>query len=206
MKPTILRMLMLAVSVVSAKADQRQISGKWAADDRTKGGLGTVIIFTDDGSVTNIFGELVDFKYRVEGETIIQTYDDPSTGTSSQTTLPYSIVGDKLTEVDPANAANRLEMTRVGTAKPGVTPIVGLWTYKHYTGVMATVQFTRGGLEQLSVPMTVASGRYKLQTGELTMEIEGQPPSKRKIVLSGDHLTFLADAAEHEQKFTRIVP
>ena len=78
-------------------------------------------------------------------------------------------------------------MTRVGTARPGVPAIVGLWTYKwsEKSGTMATMQYTSGGLSQFSLPMQTFKGRYKLQADELTMEFEGKPPAKRKIKFNG---------------------
>jgi hypothetical protein len=135
------------------------------------------------------------------------TFTDWQTGKSATFSKPYEIVGDKLTE-NAADPTNRLDMRRVGSAKPHEPAIFGLWTYKHYTGATATLQYTSGGLAQLSVPMRTSVGRYKLQTNELTMEFQGQPlaSSKRKILLSDDHLTLLADGAEHEEKFTRVLP
>jgi hypothetical protein len=162
-----------------------------------------MLIFGGDGAVTSIFGALVDFKYQADGHAIKLTFTDSASGKSEQSSEPYEILGDKLV-ANPTDATNRVEMTRVGTAKPGVPPIIGLWTFKHYTGEMATMQYTSGGLAQLNVPMKTSKGRYKLQAQGLTMEFEGQPSSKRKILLSDDHLTFLADKTEQERKFTRV--
>ena len=201
MNAKMLCIVLLALSTGKAVANENQIVGKWAADTRTKGGLGTMLIFGDDGVVTSIFGALVDFKYVVKGQTIKMTFPD----TAEQTTEPYSIVGDKLIAY-PADPDKREERTRVGTAKPGAAPIVGVWAFKHYTGEMATMQYTSSGLAQLSVPVTTLKGRYKLLAQELTMEFDGQPTSNRKIQLSGDHLSLLADGTSHEQKFTRVSP
>src|ERR1039458_378699 len=96
--------------IFPAEANQNQIVGKWAADNRTKGGLGAMLIFGDDGVVTAIFGALVDCKYVVEGQTIKMTFPD----TAEQTAEPYSIVGDKLIAY-PADPDKREERTRVGT-------------------------------------------------------------------------------------------
>jgi hypothetical protein len=191
----------VALSFGRAEANKNQIVGKWAADSRTKGGLGAMLIFADDGTVTSTFGAVVDFKYVVEGQTIKMT----STDSAEQTTEPYSIVGDKLIAY-PADPNKREERTRVGTAKPGAPPIVGAWTFKHYTDATATMQYTSSGLGQLSVPIKTLKGRYKLQAQELMMEFDGQPISRRKIQLSGDHLSLLANGSEPEQKFTRVSP
>ena len=201
MNAKLLWAVLLALSIGNAEANENQIVGKWAADSRTKGGLGAMLIFADDGAVISTFGALVDFKYQVEGQTIKMTFAD----SAEQTTEPYAIVGNKLIAY-PADSQKREERTRVGPAKPGVPQIVGLWTFKHYTGVMATMQYTSGGSGQLSVPMKTLKGRYKIQIQELTMEFDGQPTSNRKIQLSRDHLTLLANGTKPEQKFTRVSP
>jgi|ERR1035441_3280960 hypothetical protein len=187
--------------IAPAEANGNQIVGKWTADSRTKGGLGAMLIFGDNGVVTSIFGALVDFKYLVEGQTIKMTLAD----SAEQTIEPYSIVGDKLIAY-PADPDKREERTRVGTAKPSVPPIVGVWSFKHYTGEMATMQYTSSSLAQLSVPMKTLKGQYKLLAQVLTMLFDGQPISNRTVQLSGDHLSFLADGADPEQKFTRVSP
>jgi hypothetical protein len=185
MNTKLLCAVLLAVSIGRAEANESQIAGKWAADGRTKGGLGAMLIFADDGSVTSTFGALVDFTYKVDGQTITTTSTDSESGKFDQTAEPYEIVGEKLI-VNPADPERRQEMTRVGAAKLGAASIVGLWSLKHYTGTMATMEYTSGGLAQLSVPFMTLKGRYKLQTEELTMEFEGQPSSKQKILLAGE--------------------
>jgi hypothetical protein len=193
--------VLLALSISKADTNQDQIVGKWAADSRTKGGLGALLIFADDGTVTSTFGAIVDFKFQVEGQTIKMTFAD----SPEPAIEPYEIVGDKLI-ANPAHPKKREERTRVGVAMPGAPPIVGLWTFKHYTGGMATMQYRSGGLGQLCVPMKTFNGCYKLQAGQLEMQFEGQPTSNRKIQLSGDHLSLLADGTQPEQKFTRVSP
>jgi hypothetical protein len=207
MKIKLFSAVLLIASVAVAQTDEQRIVGKWAADSRTKGGLATLLIFSNAGAITNVFGVLVDFKYRVEGNTINTTFTDGETGKVEKFSKPYKIVGDKLTE-NPDDPTNRVEMKRVGTAKPGAPAIVGVWTYKHYVGTMAMMQYTSGGLAQLSVPMQTSVGRYKILNNELTIEFEGHhlTSTKRKFLLSGDHLVLLADGAEHESKFTRVVP
>jgi hypothetical protein len=201
MNTKLLWVLLLALSIGEAETKENEIAGKWAAESRTKGGLGAMLIFAGDGTVTSTFGAIVDFKYQVEGQTIKMTFPD----SSNQVTEPYEIVGDKLI-ANPADPQKREERTRIGVSKPGAPPSDGLWTFKHYTGGMATMQYRTGGLGQLCVPMKTFQGRYKLQAQELTMDFEGQPTSNRKIQLSGDHLLLQATSTEPKQKFTRVSP
>ena len=94
----------------------------------------------------------------------------------------------------------------------GIIGIVGVWTFKHYTGVMATQQYTSGGLMQLSVPFTTTAGTYKLESNKLTldfggnwMDFEVKSPDPINILLSGDHLTLLGPDGG-KQTYTRVSP
>lgn len=193
--------VLLTLSIGTPETNESQIVGKWAADSRTKGGLGAMLIFAGDRTVTFTFGAIVDFKYQIEGQTIKMAFPD----STEQVTEPYEIFGDKLI-ANPADPKKREERTRIGVAKPGAPPIAGLWTFKHYTGGIATMHYRSGGLGQLCVPMKTFKGHYKLQAQELTMEFEGQPTSKRKIEFSGDHLLLQPTGTEPGQKFTRVSP
>jgi len=97
-------------------------------------------------------------------------------------------------------------MKRVGLPRAGVNPIVGIWTYKHYTGGMATMEYTSAGLPQLSVPFDTEKFRYTLNQGEITLVPEGGPPYRRKIRIENDVLTFLSEGDNKEARYSRVVP
>jgi hypothetical protein len=205
----------LAFGLGGAATGADTIAGTWAYVSQKSTGLGgCLLIFADGGSVTNITGVVGDDKYRADGQTLTTTFTiDRDSGKTVEKSEPYEIIGDKLIK-SPNDATNRLEMTRIGAAKPGAPAIVGLWTYewnkkpdKHgrTLGIMATIQYGSDGRAQFILPMLTNNGRFKLQSNELTMELEGQPPERRKILVSGDDLTLLADGVERERKFTRVL-
>jgi hypothetical protein len=68
------------------------------------------------------------------------------------------------------------------------------------------MQYTAGGLEQLSVPFENSQGRYKLQGQALYLEFEGTPTIISKIRLEENRLIFLADGDEKENIFIRVLP
>lgn len=103
---------------------------------------------------------------------------------------------------EPADSQKRLEMSRVGAG----TSLVGQWTYEFSAGTQALLRYNTNGTGQLSIPMQTRSGRYKLESGKLTFEFPGEPPTIRRITLAGDRLTLLAEDDRREQKFTRTTP
>jgi len=185
---------------------ESQIVGKWASDARSKGGLGARYNFTKDGVVMISFGALVDFDYQIEGQTLKTKLRSKYTKEPEQPDFEqYAIEGDKLI-INPSDPNKRKEMTRTTIPDVKAHPIVGLWSFKHYTGGTATMQYTSGGLAQLSVPFVSLQGRYKLQGQELHIEFEGKPSVKRKIRLEGNRLIFLADGEKKQEEYTRVLP
>ncbi|MFN5178334.1 hypothetical protein [Limnohabitans sp.] len=188
-----------------SRADQVQIAGKWAADTRTKGGLGSSWVFEKDGTATYTFGALVDFKYQVEGKTIKTIFENSTTGKSETDLQSFEILGNKLI-IDPSEPEKRQEMNRVGNAISNAVPLVGIWEFKHYTGAMATMQYTTTGLAQLSVPFQNTKGKYRLRSNELIIMLDGQSDATKKIQLNGDQLVFLPNSKDGELKYSRVLP
>lgn len=178
------------------------IVGKWAAVARTKGGLGARYIFQENGTVTSSFGALVDFDYRIEDKIIKMNLKSDKDQVDS---TPFEIVKDKLI-LNPTNPDKRQEMSRSAVTTAKAHPIVSIWSYKHYTGGMATMQYTTKGLAQLSVPFDTLSGAYKVQGQELQIDFDGKPSLKRKIHLEGNSLIFLPDGQKKQEGYLRVEP
>jgi hypothetical protein len=196
---------LLILVTSSLDAGEPSIVGRWTADTRTTGGLGNTLIFGSDGTLVSEYGALVDFQYRVKGQTIQMTGTSPTTGKTEQRTESFEISGNKMV-VNPSDSKTRSERTRIGTPKPGAPAIVGIWSFQHYTGRPARMEYTSKGLLQLSVPFQSVTGTYRLQGDLLTTEVPKHPPTKRKIQIAGDHLVFAANGKTPEEKYTRIVP
>jgi hypothetical protein len=194
--------VILCASVAHAK--DGEIMGTWAADARTKGGLGSMMVFSESGIVTTTFGALVDFTYEIDGQRIRTIYKKGKTG-SSDHEEEYKIVADTLI-IDGENPdpAMRLEMKRIGLVTPGTQPVVGVWQFMHYTGIPATWQYTTNGLAQLSVPMHTSRGRYTISGSNLSLTMDGESPTEFKIEIRGDSLTLFEPG--RQQRFTRVVP
>jgi hypothetical protein len=85
--------------------------------------------------------------------------------------------------------------TRIGTAVAGSPPIVGVWTYQHYTGVSAFERYGVDGTMDLRITMPGETrGRFAVADSTLTMETGGKK-SVKSFVLSGDLLTLTSGEA-----------
>ena len=80
-------------------------------------------------------------------------------------------------------------MTRVGATVPSAAPIVGTWSYTHYTGTTAYELYTPGGTMVLMVPMQVQQGTYAKGENALTLQL---PKGTASIIVKGDVLTLVS--------------
>lgn len=194
---TIALLILAMLPGVSAIAAP-DIAGLWSADERTKGGLGWQWLFTGDGHVTMVFGALVDFTYRVEGNKLIMIFSQPGEA-REDTTAEFVISGDVLT-VNPNDTEEKQVMRRMGQPPGSASSIVGAWTYQHYTGAQAIERYSRNGAMLLSVPMQTVEGTYKLVNDRITVSLEGKPASE--VEVSGSKLTMTDQGTGHV--FTRF--
>ena len=179
------------------------IAGMWSSSSRTKGGLGPQWVFTKDGNVTNTFGALVDFKYEVNGSQIKMLLLAPDGSVTKETvTQEFSINGDTLTE-NPQTPDRKQIMKRIGKPYKDAHPIVGEWTYKHYTGGPALMRYSRTGIVQLSVPFQTLTGTYRTNRGTLTITPNDKKPVSYKFKRERDSLV-LTDEEGKESKFLRF--
>ncbi len=132
-------------------------------------------MFTKEGDVSFTFGALVDFGYIINQDKInIQTEESDSTQSDKDIFQQFSIEEETLTiNSRDANEAPQI-MKRAGIQKANTHPIVGNWTFKHYTGQTALMKFTSKGIMQLSVPLSIEEGSYSLQDNKLVIQFENR--------------------------------
>ena len=158
-----------------------EVVGIWSSASRTKGGLGSQWVFTKDGSATYTFGALVDFKYDIKGNHTTMTLLGPDQSVTKEVWLEeFSIDGAILT-VNPRTPAGKQVMKRAGETYPGAHPIVGDWTYTHYTGGLALMRYSREGIAQLSVPFQTITGTYHINQGILAIAWRDQESVNSKF-------------------------
>lgn len=179
------------------------VVGMWSSAARTKGGLGPQWVFTKEGNAAHTFGALVDFKYEINGNQIVITLLSPDHSVTKEVmTREFMIDGDTLTE-NPRVPEQKLVMKRTGKPYQNTHPIIGEWTYKHYTGGPALMRYSRAGIVQLSVPFETLAGAYSTKQDTLTVIPSGQPPVVYKFKCEKDVLV-LTDDEGRVRKFTRF--
>src|SRR6187551_2493541 len=101
MNPVVLSLVMAAalqaqgVSTTShvQSAAAPSIVGQWESVARNKGGIGNVLEFNADGTVTQISAAMSDATYQVQGEWLRRFYTDESTGKVNESDTVVELQG-----------------------------------------------------------------------------------------------------------------
>ena len=180
---TLVTCLLIAVeaSAQSPAASQPSpLLGTWEAITRSAGGLGATIAFGSDNTLRYTLGAMVDMKYRRSRDSLYIV--DPEGPVS-----PFRIafVGDTMVMTNEGKAQRE---TRVTPAVTGADPVIGTWTYAHYTGVPAFEEYTAAGDFRLRVPIRTLQGTWASVGDSAMLHLPGPGGGDR-----GVHFAIVAD-------------
>ena len=166
------------LQAASPAAPPAAILGQWESAVRNKGGIGNILEFLPDGRVTQISAAMGDTTYEVHGEWLRTFYTDEATGQvrESEVILEFE-GGDRFAEKGADGEAQGYS-DRIGRAVPGASPIVGEWCSLFLDMLTNYRQFTPDGKLFVRMPIVTLRGTWKVEGGELTVEIFGQPPGR----------------------------
>ena len=192
--------LVAAVSPTLVSADQG-LRGVWASVVRSDGGFGSQWLINPPSTITYRFGALIDFEYEIDGNRIRTIlYDDSNDGLTVQR---FTIEGNLLTLYDDEAGSDQY-MTRVGVPEPERHPIIGVWSFFHYSGAVAVMRYGTGGNAQLSVPLESLTGSYSLSGNQIEIALSGREIYRGNIELDGDILTFRGADSDVDQHYVRF--
>jgi len=160
--------------------------GSWEAISRSEGGLGSTIAFAPDNTLTFTMGAMVDMSYRRSGDSLFVTSPDGDLAPAK-----IAFVHDTL--VVTRNGREQRE-SRIGAAVTD-NPLVGNWTYLHYTGVPAYEEYTATGAYHLRVPIRTLQGNYTAFGDAAMLHLMGDGGGDRNVKFSvvGDTLQLAWD-------------
>ena len=165
--------LNVVVAQVAPPTRSTLLIGTWEAVTRSAGGLGSTISFAPDNSMSFTLGAMVDMKYKRARDSLYII--DPANGVNA---FRVSILRDTLVMV---NQGKEQRETRVGAPLKGADPVIGRWTYLHYTGVPAFEEYTPGGDFRLRVPIRTLQGTYATMGDSAMMHLPGPGGGDRAV-------------------------
>jgi hypothetical protein len=183
--PFLLPLLALDVAAAQQVAPPPRpapLLGTWEAVNRSAGGLGSTMTFAADNTLSYTLGAMVDMQYKRSRDSLYII--DPQNGINA---FRVSINRDTLVMT---NEGREQRETRVGPPVTGADPVVGRWTYQHYTGVPAYEEYTRAGEFRLRVPIRTLQGTYAVLGDSAVLHLPGPGGGDRAVrfTIVGDTL------------------
>jgi hypothetical protein len=214
-------LLLIAMACTTVSAADRTVIGRWRSLETSKGGIGGMFVFREDGTLEFSPGAVVEAKYRVEGNRLIMpggTVNGPEqvyvVESSTKDELRLSQEGSQPKEAKtpgaPASAPS-MRMTREGEVVDPKNLILGTWqspgsdkvSGRSAPIVKSTWQFRADGLFLLTMPFRIEKGRYSIKDDLIRIEIEERPTVEGKVRWDGDILVIPGPGGGGESRFAR---
>lgn len=161
----------------------KRLIGVWESPDTTKGGLGAIYEFREDGGLMVGMGALVNMTY------------DPQDPNLQQLMMQS---GDKSLDDDS-------KPQKIMDGPVGSPSYVGVWKFRHYTGGFAFQQITADGRIMLRVPFPMPWGRYEVKGNKLSI-IQPGCPSVDVVYKVTEKTLDLTAPGKKTERLIRVIP
>ncbi|MEO6688749.1 MAG: hypothetical protein ABIS07_15620 [Dokdonella sp.] len=170
--------------------------GLWESNQKTKGGFGQAIEFRGDGIYVGSFGVIVDMFYRISDDQVLAGL----TPEVRDLAATFRVEGDTMTETyaDSSTVAR----TRFGRERSGSVPVGGTWRYRHPTGPMAFEWYTDDQRLLLRIPMRSESSCYAVSADTLTVSKPSGQKASLQFEIQEQTLSLM-EAGEPVRMYTK---
>jgi hypothetical protein len=195
----------LTLSAVSAQQPAQKLTGKWRALETSKGGIGVLLDFHRDGTMTLSPGAIVPSTHRVEEGNIVSRVSDPGTGEASEDSMTFELIGDSKLRYGK-QPYGTIEMTRVGKPQDANNLLLGTWTCtSDFQGmkVASYYEFRADGTELLTIPFRKDPGRYSVEGDLIRIDVRGRPYIEGAMRWEDEVLVLPKPRGNGEMRFKR---
>jgi hypothetical protein len=179
-----------AGAALAQEAAAPRILGQWESVARNKGGIGNIIEFKDDGTVTQISAAMSDATYSLQGEWLRLFYLDESTGKVNESDTLVELQGPDRFVEKADDGSEQSWSERIGARDSLTTPLVGQWCSVFLDTLTSYKEYTPTGKAFTRMPFVVLRGTWSVSGSDLTVRILGQPEAKYPFRIEGGQLVI----------------
>lgn len=195
------------VAAASARAQTpAALIGSWRADTPLPSGVVQTFRFDADSSFDLILAVVVDGRYRVEGNKLVETVTLPGSSVSGTDTATVILHGDSLILGDASSpTAKTLHRPASAKARDG-TGILGDWVITLPNGMSASYRFDPDGSIHIRARVSDERGTYTIKGNTLRLSSERtfQLPATTTFSVAGDVLTLTPASGQGARGFHRV--
>lgn len=183
--------LALLLGAPEPQAPPPELLGRWESVARTEGGIGNLIEFREDGSVTQVSAAMGDATYDVTGDWLRTFWRNPVTDKVTEIDAQIDFEGpDLMVETDEKGALlSRLH--RMGPRVSETAPWLGQWCHIYMELRPAYREFTSDRMF-FRLPVVFLRGTFEAGDGALTVRIPGRPPGRYPYRLEQGRLILIS--------------
>lgn len=163
--------------------------GAWVSDT-SNGGIGVILRLEPGGTASQAWCVIVDFDYRIAGDVLTRSEPAGRRGARGEAKpIATTVRWEGATLIlSSGDASQRMERVAPPSAGAPETSIVGVWSYKHYTGATAYERYDDQGHCQLRIPMSPEATRatWKAVEGGIVLEVSGARAMRHALLREGD--------------------
>jgi hypothetical protein len=159
-------------------ATPARINGQWESVARNKGGIGNILEFNDDGTVTQISAAMSDATYSLQGEWLRLFYTDEATGKVNESDTIVELQGPDRFVEKAEDGTEQAWSERIGSRDSMTEPLVGRWCSVFLDTLTSYKEFTPTGKAFTRMPFVVLRGTYAVDGSDLSVHILGQPEGR----------------------------
>ncbi len=176
---------LVLLAMLSQGQSSEQLVGRWDAEQRSRGGLGTILTLSEGGRCTTTLGAMVEGRWTLAAGQLTIVMND-----NSKSVIPFTITGNTMTQLIEGE---RRILKRISPSGRGTGAIEGVWSYPHVAGSTAYEYYEAGGRFLFRLPMRTdpctwaASGnhlklitdheadfKWEITEGALTLDHDGK--------------------------------
>ena len=183
--------MLSAFAAFAAKEPPAGLLGRWRSLETSRGGLGTMLEFRQEGVVEYSFGAIVETPYRIEGNQLVLP---PGTDNGPEQRQTITWLGDnklRLRSADEPEPGD--ELARKSPRKTSLKLIVGEWGGKRDMGgheVDVLYFFYADGRCLLLIPFLTQKGSYSTSSGRIHLDWPGCPSPEATFKVENEILIF----------------
>lgn len=186
------------------KENENTLAGQWETTTRPYN-LGSVLIFGEDSSFTQIKEARVNYTYELIGDTLISTSFSGLTGEKIIDSAKVTVFNDTLILVRGKIGDQQETVMRwhdsIYTHADG---IIGFWKWPHQSGKDAISEYHPGGKASVSIIVERNQGTYSVDGDSLSILMKGVSFPNIYFELRSDSLFFPDKYAPLGKMFYRV--
>lgn len=148
--------------------------GRWDAEARSRGGLGTWMTLSADHTCAQTSGAMVDGTWQLTGDRLTRKVSEgPGASVHTEDLMITVSEGTLTMQVGP----DKRQMTRVGQPSARGPALVGVWSYPHPAGGPAYEDFEPDGRYLFRLPISTTLGTWRADQTQLHLTVNQQTRS-----------------------------